>query len=295
MKDLWIIIIASLAAINCGLIGTYLVLRKMTMMGDAIAHATLPGLVIALLWTGSKSSLIMLLGAGSMGVLVAVLVTFLDKKAGLQSDAAIGINFTWLFAVGIILISSFSKKIDLDPECSLYGDIACAPLDLLSSASGINLGPYSFYVLLLMLILNISFITISYKQLFITTFDPAYASTIGVHTVLWHYLLMGITSFTTVATFEVAGAILVVALLVVPPATAYLITQRLISMLAITVLLGIVIAIGGYYLTVWINGAIASAMVTVAGCLFLLTFLLQKVNKRVNFLSYLYKNFSRKN
>ena len=276
LETAWVIAIASLAAINCSLIGSYLVLRKLAMMGDAIAHSVLPGIVIAFLLSGSKTSLVVLIGAGSVGILATLLMEFLHKQIRLQPDAAIGINFTWLFALGIILISFFSKKIDLDPDCILYGEIAYAPLDTWIGPGGIDLGPRAVYILATILLANLSFILIGYKELSITTFDPAFATSIGMNTARWHYLLMGAVSFTTVAAFEVVGAILVVALLVAPPATAYLLTQRLHTMLVISSLVGILTALGGYYLAMWINGSIAGAMATTAGCLFFVTFLIQQ-------------------
>ena len=281
METFWIILIASLAAINCSLIGSYLVLRKVAMMADAITHAVLPGIVLAFLFTGSKGSLVMLLGAGSTGIIATLLMAFLHKKVRLQSDASIGINFTWLFALGIILISLFSRKVDLDPDCVLYGEVAYAPLNVWRIAGGsMSLGPRSMYLLALMLFINLSFILFSYKELAITTFDPAFATTIGMRTTLWHYLLMAATSFTAVASFEVAGAILVVALFVVPASTAYLLTQRLSRMLLVAALLGIGIATSGYYLAVWLNGSIAGAMTTVAGVIFLVTFLTKQYQRK---------------
>lgn len=280
METTWIVIIASLAAINCSLIGTYLMLRKLAMMGDAIAHAVLPGIVIASLLASSKTSLVALVGAGSVGIVVTLLIEFLHKQVKLQADAAIGINFTWLFALGVILISFLSKNTDLDPECVLYGEIAYTPLDTWVSPGGIDLGPRAVYVLAAMLLVNLSFILFSYKELSVTTFDPAFATTIGMNTTLWHYVLMGVTSCTTVATFEVVGAILVVALLVAPPATAYLLTQRLHKTLVVAALLGILTAVGGCYLALWVNGSIAGAMATTAGGLFFVTFLIQQWNKR---------------
>jgi manganese/zinc/iron transport system permease protein len=276
MEAVWTILVASLAAINCSLIGTYLVLRKGVMMGDAIAHAVLPGIVVAFLITGSKTSLVVLLGAGSVGMVAALLMEFLHRQVRLQADAAIGINFTWLFALGIILISFFSNKIDLDPDCVLYGEIAYVPLDTWVGPGGTNLGPRAIYILFVMLLANLSFILLSYKELSVTTFDPAFATTIGMNTTLWHYLLMGATSFTTVAAFEVVGAILVVALLVAPPATAYLLTQRLPTMLLVASLAGVLTAVGGYYLAIWLNGSMAGAMATTSGCFFLVTFLVQQ-------------------
>lgn len=272
MDTFWIIVIGSLAAVNCSLIGTYLVLRKAAMMGDAISHAVLPGMVIAFLLAGSRTNLVVLLGAGSVGILATFLMEFLHRKARVQVDASIGINFTWLFALGIILISVFGRRVDLDPDCILYGDIAYAPLDTLIGPGGIDLGPRAFYILSIMLLVNLAFILLSYKELAVTTFDPAFATSMGMSTALWHYILMGATSFTTVATFEIVGAILVVALLVAPAAAAYLITRRLHTMLWFASLIGILSTVGGYYLALWVNGSIAGGIATVAGGIFLLIF-----------------------
>ena len=222
----------------------------------------------------------MLLGAGTTGIIATLLMAFLHKQVRLQADAAIGITFTWMFSLGIILISLFSRKIDLDPDCVLYGEVAYVPLNIWQTASGVRLGPWSIYLLALVLLINLSFILLSYKELAITTFDPAFAATLGMHTTLWHYLLMAITSFTAVASFEVAGTILVVALFVVPASTAYLLTQRLSAMLVVGALLGIIIAVSGYYLAVWLNGSIAGAMATVAGMIFLVVFLVERYGSK---------------
>lgn len=278
MDALWTIIIAALASVNCALVGTYLVLRKIAMMGDAIAHSTLPGIVLALLITGSKNSPILIAGAGLTGVLVTFLIAFLEKKIRIQADAAIGINFTFLFALGVILISFFSRKIDLDPECSLYGELATVPLDVWRTATGQNLGPKAFYILSIALSVNLTFLIVGYRYLFVTTFDPQFAQSIGIKTNNWHYYLMAITSLTTVAAFEVAGAILVVALLIVPTATMYLITKCLKRLLFCNVVFAILISVSGYYISFWMNSSIAATMVTIAGLLFLVTFAFSKKN-----------------
>ncbi|WP_223261912.1 metal ABC transporter permease [Cardinium endosymbiont of Dermatophagoides farinae] len=278
MDALWTIIIAALAGINCALVGTYLVLRKIAMMGDAIAHSTLPGIVLALLITGSKNSPILIAGAGITGVLVTFLIAFLEKKIKIQADVAIGINFTFLFALGVILISFFSRKIDLDPECSLYGELATVPLDVWRTASGVNLGPKAFYILSAALMVNLTFLIIGYKQLFVSTFDPQFAQSIGIHTTRWHYCLMGITSLTTVAAFEVAGAILVVALLIVPAASIYLVTKSLKRLLLYNVFFAILTAISGYYISFWLNSSMSATMVTITGLLCLVAFVFSKNN-----------------
>lgn len=241
------------------------------MVGDAISHAILPGIVLAFLISGSRDSLTMLLGAGIIGILTTFIIEFFHKKAKLQADASIGVTFTWLFAVGVVLISIFAGKVDLDQDCVLYGEIAYVPLDLWITGGGITMGPRAIYITGTILIVILLFITIGYKELFLTTFDPAYASAIGISTSLWHYLLMGMVSATTVASFESVGAILVVALLIAPAATAYLLTDNLKWMLLLASASGVVSSVTGYYLAVWLDGSIAGAIATMAGVLFFLT------------------------
>ncbi|MBW7467383.1 manganese/zinc/iron transport system permease protein [Pontibacter aydingkolensis] len=273
MNAFWIILTGSLVASCCSLLGCYLILRRMAMVGDAISHAVLPGIVIAFLLTGSRDSVPMLIGAGLLGVLTTFLIEFFHRYARVQSDAAIGVTFTWLFAIGIILISVFAGQVDLDQDCVLYGEIAYVPLDLWITEGGLSMGPRTVWTLGIVTILILSFIIIGYKELFLTAFDPGYAAAIGVSTSLWYYLLMTAVSLTTVASFESVGAILVVALLVAPPATAYLLTDNFKTMLILSVMLGVVAAITGYYLAVWIDGSIAGAIATVTGIEFMLAFL----------------------
>jgi len=273
MNAFWIILAGSLVATSCGLLGCYLILRKMAMVGDAISHAVLPGIVIAFLISGSRDSFTMLIGAGLIGVFTTFLIEFFHSKGRLQADASIGVTFTWLFAIGVILVSLYTGNVDIDQDCVLYGEIAYVPLDIWVTGSGLNLGPKTVYVSAFVLIVVVAFIIFGYKELLITTFDPALASALGISTALWHYLLMGAVSLTTVASFESVGAILVVALLVAPAGTAYLLTNNFKRMMVISAILGIVISFLGYYLAVWVNGSIAGAMATVAGVLFGLAFL----------------------
>ncbi len=274
MDSFYIILTGSLVAASCGLLGCYLVLRRMALIGDAISHAVLPGIVLAFLISGSRDSLVMLFGAGIIGLLTTFLIEFLHRKARLQEDASIGVIFTTLFALGVILISYYAENIDLDQDCVLYGEIAFVPLDdSFILFSGIDLGPKAVWIGLFVFVVIVSFVIIGYKELFLTTFDPAYAASIGISVTLWHYLLMGMVSFTTVASFEAVGAILVVAFLVAPAATAYLLTDNFNKMLAIAVLVGIIAAIGGYYLAVWMDASIAGGMSTIVGLEFLLVLL----------------------
>ena len=268
-----IILAGSLVAISCGLLGCYLILRKMAMVGDAISHAVLPGIVIAFLLHGSRDSITMLVGAGIIGMATTFLIEFFHKKGQLQTDASIGVTFTWLFAVGVILISAYAGQVDLDQDCVLYGEIAYVPIDLWITDAGTIMGPRVMYIAGSVLLILLIFIGFGYKELFLTTIAPSFAAAIGISTSLWHYLLMGAVSLTTVASFEAVGAILVVALLIAPPATAYLLTEDLNKMMIISSVLGVLISISGYYLATGLDGSIAGAMASMAGLFFGLAFL----------------------
>jgi manganese/zinc/iron transport system permease protein len=273
MNDIYIISTAAIVSMSCALLGCYLILRKMAMVGDAISHAVLPGIVIAFLISGSRDSATMLVGAGLIGITTTFLIEFLHKKAKLQTDASIGVTFTWLFAVGVVLISLFAGKVDLDQDCVLYGEIPYVPLDLWITGDGLILGPRALYIVSTIFVLIVVFIATGYKELFLTTFDPAYASAIGISTTMWHYLLMGAVSATTVASFEQVGAILVVALLIAPAASAYLITDNFKWMLVIACGFGIASSITGYLLAVWLDGSIAGAIACMTGVFFALALL----------------------
>lgn len=285
MNAFYIILTGALVATSCALLGCFLILRRMAMVGDAISHSVLPGIVIAFLISGSRDSFVMLAGAGIIGILTTFLIEFFHKKAKLQTDASIGVTFTWLFAIGVILISAFAGKVDLDQDCVLYGEIAYVPLNLLITDSGVVLGPKAIYTGAVVLLVVITFVVVGYKELFLTTFDPSFAKAIGMATGLWHYLLMGLVSATTVASFESVGAILVVALLVAPTATAYLLTDNLKRMLLLACAAGIISSIAGYYLAVWWDASIAAAIATSCGILFLIALLFSSkygVLKRVS-------------
>lgn len=270
----WIILTGSLVAVTSGLLGCYLVLRKMTMVGDAISHAVLPGIAIAFLISGSRSSAPMLIGAAAFGMFCTVLIELFHKKAKLQEDASIGISFTWLFALGVILITYYADKVDLDQDCVLYGDITFVNFETWQNV------PTAVWLLGGLFIVIIAFIVIGYKGLYLTTFDPDYAITLGVSVTLWHYLLMGAVSMTTVLSFESVGAILVVAFLIVPGATAYLITNKLKVMLWLSAGLGITASISGYYLALLLNASVSGAMVTILGIMFTLVFTFKVVGKK---------------
>ena len=278
MNDFYIIFTASLVAINCALMGSFLVMRKMVMIGDAISHAVLPGIFIAYFISGSTASLPILIGAALSGILATLMIEWFTKKARLQSDAAIGISYTLLFAIGIILISKFGANADLDQQCVLYGEIEYVSLWLQPIIGSLVL-PKQAIILLIVCILLISAVIWGYKGLLITTFDPNFALSTGVAVTFWHYFLMSGVSLTTVVSFESVGAILVIAFLSGPPAIAYLLTEDFKKMLILACVIGIGCSAAGYYTAKWMDVSVAGAISTVIGIIFIIVFILTTLTK----------------
>lgn len=272
MASFWIILTAVLVSSACAILGCFLILRRMALVGDAISHAVLPGIAIAFLWSGSRDSLWMLLGAAVFGLLTVFFIQSL-QAGGLSSDASIGIVFTALFAVGVILISLNAQHIDLDLDCVLFGEIAYVQWDTLT-LRGMDVGPRAVWMLGITLLVILIVIGLFYKQFKLCAFDPALAAACGIPVVLFHYLLMGLVSMTSVASFESVGSILVVGMLIVPAAAAYLLTDRLGKMILYAVLIGAASSVGGYLMAYAMDASIAGCMVAAAGILFVLALLL---------------------
>jgi len=242
--DTWIAVTGALCALSCALLGCFLVLRRMSMMGDAISHAVLPGLAIAFMLTGERSSVAMFAGAAAIGVLTAVFTQWVHSFGKVDRGAAMGVVFTTLFAIGLILIEQVAQRVDLDPGCVLYGAIETAPLDL------VMVGPVEIprpaLVLGCVLVVNLAVVVLLFKELKISAFDPALATTLGINARAMHYLLMTLVAVTTVASFEAVGSILVIAMLIVPAAAAHLLTDRLAPMILVAMAFGVVTAFAGH-------------------------------------------------
>lgn len=273
MAAFWIILAGTLLAASSGILGSFLILRKMAMIGDAISHAVLPGIALAYLISGFGTNYLLLVGAAVFGMLATLIIQWLDKRIKMQTDASIGVTFTFMFALGIIIISSFASQIDLDQDCVLYGEIAYVPLDLIYTTSGLSLGPRQVWILGINLLIVLATILIGWRGWLITSFNEEFARSIGINTSIWHYTLMMLVSLTTVVSFESVGAILVVAFLVIPAATAYLLSSKLRSMILLSLLFGFLSSILGYALAWKIDGSIAGAMAVCAGTLFLIVLL----------------------
>ncbi len=268
--DAWIILTGSLVGISCGMIGSFLILRRMAMLADAISHTVLLGIVGAYIVSNAISGINMLIGALIVGLLTAYFVQLLDSS-GVQTDAAIGVVFTSLFAIGVILISVFANRVHIDAQHALMGEIAFVPWDLIT-VFGIE-GPRAVFLLAAVLILVIILIGLFYKEIKVCSFDPQMAVTLGIPIMFIHYLLMGMVSITTVAAFDAVGAILVVAMLIAPGATAYLLTERLSVMLLLSAVIGVISAVAGYYVAVVFNVSIAGSMAMVLGIIFTIVFI----------------------
>ncbi len=269
MIDLEIILTAVFIAWACALVGSFLVTREMAMVGDAIAHAVLPGIVLAYLISGGRDSLWMLTGACLAGVFVTLCIEWVQKKARVQSDAAIGISYTFLFAIGVILVSKYGQTVDLDQDCVLYGEIAYVPLDRWM-LGGLDMGPRQTWIGLGLFTGLSVLIFRGFRALTLTSFDPSYAATLGISVAVWHYALMGAVSLTTVVSFESVGAILVVALVVIPPATAYLFAKTIKNMILLALGFSTTMVVSGYYVSAWLDVSISGSMATTGLVQFLL-------------------------
>jgi ABC-type Mn2+/Zn2+ transport system permease subunit len=267
----WTILAAAVSNASCAILGCYLVLRRMSLLGDAISHAVLPGIVVAFLFFG-KAPLPALAGAMVVGMLTTYATQALSSSGGVAEDSSMGIVYTSLFALGVFLLTNVARNVDLDPGCVLYGAIEFVPLDTLDIC-GIQL-PRALLPMGAALAATLVFVALLWKELKIVCFDADLALALGLRSGLVHYLLMGMVAVVTVAAFEAVGSILVVAMLIVPGATAHLLTDRLDRMLLYAVGVGIVSAVLGYWGAVYLNTTVAGMMAVAAGGQFALAVLL---------------------
>jgi manganese/zinc/iron transport system permease protein len=265
-------LIAALVAVACAIPGTFLVLRKMAMISDAISHAILPGIVLGFFITQDLNSPLLILLAALTGVITVILVEFIQKTGLVKEDTAIGLVFPALFSIGVILIAKNANDVHLDIDAVLLGELAFAPFDRLLIA-GTDMGPKSLWVIGTILLITLILLFLFFKELKLSTFDKGLATTLGFSPILLHYGLMTVSSITVVGAFDAVGAVLVVALIIAPAATAYLLTDDLKKMLLLSCAFGIFAAIGGYWMANVLDASIAGSMTTVLGILFLFVYL----------------------
>ena len=267
-----ILLVAVVVSVSCALPGVFLILRQMALMSDAISHSVLLGIVVGFLIIGQVDSPALLIFAAAAGVATVSLVELLHRTQLVKEDAAIGIVFPALFSIGVILVTKYASNVHLDQDVVLLGEIALAPFDRVT-IFGLSL-PRGLVAMGLILVVNLLCIAVFYKELKISTFDVGLATALGFSPAFIHYGLMSLVSITAVGAFHAVGAVLVVALMIVPPSTAYLLTDRLSVMLVISSLVGTISAIMGYVVAIKMDASVAGAMASMTGICFLLAFLM---------------------
>ncbi len=270
--QLQIILIASLVAIASVLPGVFLVLRGVALMSDAISHAILLGIAGMFLIVQQLESPWLIIGAALAGIATVVLTEAIVQTQCLKKDAAIGLVFPLFFSLGIIIISQYARNIHLDMDMVILGELAFAPFNRLILYN-IDCGPFALWSMGIIALLNITFVTLFYKELQLTTFDSSLAHILGFTPTFVYYGLMIVTSITAVGAFDAVGSIVLVALMITPPATAYLLTNRLPSMIGMSIIIGILSTISGYIFAHHFDVSIAGSMATMNGIIFLLALL----------------------
>lgn len=265
-------LIASLVAIACAIPGTFLVLRKMAMISDAISHSILPGIVVGFFITQNLNSPLLILLAALTGVLTVVMVEKIQNTKLVKEDTATGLVFPALFSIGVIMIAKYANDVHLDIDAVLLGELAFTPFDRIYYGET-DLGPRSLWVIGTILLITITLLLLFFKELKISTFDAGIATSLGFSPAVIHYGLMSVASVTSVGAFDAVGAILVVALMIAPPASAYLLTTDLKKMIALACFFGVFSAVSGYWVAHGLDASIAGSIATMLGLVFLVVYL----------------------
>ncbi|MFC5995628.1 metal ABC transporter permease [Pseudonocardia hispaniensis] len=277
--DVVIVIVAGLVATACGLLGPFLVLRRMALLSDAVSHAVLPGIVAVWLIGQTRAPLPVILGAVVFAVLCVLAIDALRASRLVASDAAIALTFPALFSLGVLGVTRFAEGIHLDLDSTIYGEIAFTPFDTVTVA-GFQFARAAV-VLAVVTAFNALFVGLVWKELKATTFDPEFSTTIRLRPRLLSRLLLGAVAVTAVASFEAVGAILVVTMLIVPAATAYLLTERLTMMVGLTVAVGWFGAIAGHRVALALNSSIGGAVGLTCVACFAAALLIRVATRRV--------------
>lgn len=266
------VLLAVTTAVTCAIPGVFVVLRRNSMVVDAISHAVFPGIVVGYFFTRDLDSPLLLLGAALAGLIVVLGSEYLSRSNLITGDAPQGLVFPALFSIGVIMVTLNFSNIHLDVHAVLVGDLNLAAFDQLI-VGGVEVGPRYLFVMLGMLIINLVFICVNYRKLKITTFDPEFASTIGVRVRVLNTALMFLISLTITVAFHAAGAILVLALIVIPAASAHLLTRNLALMILVSVLVAFLGALVGFYLAYVADAATSAGMAVFMGVMFLVAWL----------------------
>jgi manganese/zinc/iron transport system permease protein len=270
----WMITMCFLVALPCALLGAFLILRRMSLVGDAISHSALPGIVVAFAFVGDLSSPWLLVGAAVAGLLVTFLIEQIHLHTRIKQDSAIGIAFTSLFALGLVLIRVLlGDKVHLHQDMVLEGNVS--HIAYAETVKFLILEvPDSIIPAAIVATVTCILIMVFYRILTLSSFDSGLASSFGYKPSVVHYMLMAVISVVVVSAFEAVGAILVIALLILPGASAYLCTYRLKPMLILSAAHALVSSLAGVYLSVLFNGKESAGVVVAGTLLFIVAWLL---------------------
>ncbi len=268
-----IYLVAIIVAVACAIPGVFLVIRGLTMLSDAITHSVLLGIVLAFFITNDLNSPLLLIGATFIGLLSVWLIETLQRTELMGSDSAIGIVFPLFFSIGIILITRYAGDVHLDTDSVLMGEMAFIPFSRVEMF-GRDFGPTALWTMVIILLINVLFVILFYKELKVTTFDPVFAATIGFSPVFIHYGLMAIVSLTAVGAYDAVGSILVVGFMVGPGLSAWLLSDRLKSILGIAVIYAVVNSVVGITAARYLDVSLAGMIAVVTGITTFITFLI---------------------
>lgn len=257
-----------LVAGTCGLVGCFVILRRMALVGDAISHSILPGITLAFLITNSRDTLPMMLGAVAAGVVTVALIEAIRYTSRIKPDAAIGIVFSSLFAIGVILISVFADEVDLDAECILYGELGFIPLQDIAYFGEIVIGPEPVVRMAIITLIAIVLLFAFFKEMIVTSFDSGLAASLGINPTRYQCGITLFLSIVIVSSFESVGVVLVIAMIIFPGATALMLTDRLPIALALSTVISGAYSLIGFHLATWLNASIAGGMTVIAGIVF---------------------------
>ncbi len=273
MIELWTILIAAATAVACALSGVFLVLKREALVSEGLAHAVLPGIVLAFVLTRDRSSPLLIVSAALAGLLMVLLVQAVRRTGIVDGDASLGVVFPALFSIGVLLANAELAQTNFDAHCVIDGNLALSPLDRLV-IGGTDVGPRPFWSIAAVLALVLGFVVAFFKELKLMTFDALLASSLGFRPRTLHLVWLTLVSMVTVTAFETAGSVLVVALMIAPPAAAQMWTDDLRRMLWIASAIGVASALVGYELAFELDVAPNGPIAASAGGLFLVSFVL---------------------
>ncbi len=243
----WSMVVAGLCGVTCSILGCFLLVKKLSLLGDGIGHGVLPGIALAVLFTGEISSVYVTLGAMAFGVLTAVITERLASVGKISEDASLGIVFTTLFALGVLIISRFLYRVHVDSDSALFGLFEGVTTRTFLTPFGGEI-PRVIPSLLTIFLLTVGLVTLFWKEWILVAFDAPLAKSMGFSPTWMNYLLVGLVAGCIVASFEAVGSILVLAMLVVPAATAYLLSERMPSMVFVSAACSLTASIFGCWL-----------------------------------------------